>query len=77
MKGPQRPELVKKLLRELAKYPKGIWIRKLARNLDEPVMTVHRYVTLQKDGYPGEKIKIVKQLPTELGGHIMIRLKRR
>lgn len=75
-KGPGRPELVKKILRELVKYPKGIWIRKLARNIREPGATVHRYVTINKNGYPGEKIRIIKQLPRELGGHIMIKLKR-
>lgn len=77
MKGPQRQELVKKILKELRKYPKGIWIRKLARELRAPISTVHKYVTTQEKGYPGEKIEIVKQLPAELGGHIMIRLKRK
>jgi len=74
-KGPGRPELAKKILEEVRKKPEGIWIRKLARKLKEPVTTVHRYVTINENGYPGEKIKIIKQLPQELGGHIMIKLK--
>lgn len=77
MTGPQRPELTRKILKELTKHPEGIWIRKLARILNEPLMTVHRYVTLKEKGYPGERIDLVKQLPQELGGHIMIRLKRK
>ncbi|MFQ6119543.1 MAG: hypothetical protein ACE5KE_06630 [Methanosarcinales archaeon] len=76
-KGPERPELAKKILRELAKYPQGIWIRKLARNIKEPTATVHRYVTIKKHGYPGEKIEIVKKLPTEKGGNIILKLKRK
>lgn len=77
IKGPKRPELVKKILKELEKRPNGIWINKLARILREPRATIHKYVTTDEYGYPGEKIEIVKQLPQELGGHIMIRLKRR
>jgi len=77
MKGPQRQELVKKILNEIAKYPKGIWIRKLARILNEPLMTVHKYVTTDEKGYPGEKIEIIEELPAERGGHILLRLKRR
>lgn len=76
IKGPQKPKLVKELMEKLEENPKGIWIRKLARELDEPISTVHKYVTIDKEGYPGERIEIVKQLPRELGGHIMIRLKR-
>lgn len=76
-KGPGRPKLAEKILRELAKHPKGIWMRKLARNIKEPTATVHRYVTIDKDGYPGEKIEIVKRLPTERGGNIILRLKRK
>ena len=77
MRGPQKPKLVKEITEELSRYPQGIWIRKLARILDEPVSTVHKYVTTDKEGYPGGKIKIIKQLPQELGGHIIIRLKKR
>lgn len=77
MKGPQKPKLVKKIQEELITHPKGIWIRKLARELDEPVSTVHKYVTTNKEGYLGERIEIVKQLPRELGGHIMIKLKKK
>lgn len=76
MKGPQRPELIKKILKELGKYPDGIWIRKLARNLNEPVMTIHKYVTTKEGGYPGKKIETVEELPTERGGNIVIRLKK-
>jgi len=75
-KGPKRPELVKKILKELSKHPEGIWSNKLARIIKEPRATVHKYVTTTGHGYPGEKIEIVKELSQELGGHIMIRLKR-
>lgn len=77
MKGPQKPKLVKKILTELGKYPEGIWIRKLARELNAPISTVHKYVTTEERGYPGEQIEIVKELPAELGGNIMIRLKKK
>lgn len=77
MKGPQKPKLARKILEELSRNPKGVWIRKLARELDEPLSTVHKYVTTDKEGYPGEKIEIVKQLSRELGGHMMIRLKKK
>lgn len=77
MKGPQKPKLTKEIFEELSRNPKGIWIRKLARELGEPVSTVHKYVTTDREGYPGERIEIVKQLPQELGGHIMIRLKKK
>lgn len=77
MRGPQKQKLVKGILQQLEKYPKGIWIRKLARELNQPLSTVHKYVTTAEHGYPGEKIKIIKKLPTELGGNIMIKLKRR
>ncbi len=75
--GPKRPELVKKIFKELIKHPEGIWSNKLARIIKEPKATVHKYVTTSKYGYPGEKIEIIKELPQELGGRIMIRLKRR
>ncbi len=74
--GPKRPELVSKILEELKRHHDGVWINKLARILKEPRATVHKYVTVSKDGYPGEKIQIVRKLPDELGGHIMIRLKK-
>jgi len=76
-KGPESKDLVKKILRKLEDHSEGIWIRKLARELKEPFPTVHKYVTTEENGYPGEKIKIIKQLPQELGGHIMIKLKRK
>lgn len=76
IKGPKRPELVKKILMELKKHPDGIWGNKLARIIKEPRATVHKYVTTTEHGYPGEQIEIVKKLPAELGGHIMIRLKK-
>lgn len=74
--GPRRRDLVKRIFKELEKHSEGIWIRKLARILDEPVMTVHKYVTRNGNGYPGEKIEIVQKLPQELGGHVMIKLKK-
>lgn len=77
MRGPQKPKLAKKILQELDKHPRGIWIRKLARELNAPISTVYKYVTTQERGYPGEKIEIVKQLPTEMGGNIMIKLKKK
>jgi len=77
MKGPQNKKLVEKILKELNKNQEGVWIRKLARKLNAPKSTVHKYVTINENGYPGEKIKIIKQLPQELGGHIMIKLKRK
>ena len=77
MRGPQKPKLVNEILEELARHSRGIWIRKLARELDEPVSTVHKYVTTYKEGYLGSKVEIIKQLPQELGGHIMIRLKKK
>lgn len=77
IKGPKRPVLVKKILKELAKHPKGIWSNKLARVIKEPRATVHKYVTIREHGYPGEKIEIVKKLPTEMGGNVIIRLKRK
>lgn len=77
VKGPKRLELVKKILKELSKHPKGIWSNKLAREIKEPRATVHKYTTTTEHGYPGEKIEIAEELPQELGGHIMIRLKRR
>lgn len=77
VKGPKRPELVKKILKELNRHPEGIWSNKLARIIKEPRSTVHKYVTTSEHGYPGERIEIISELPRELGGHIMIRLKRR
>jgi len=77
VKGPKRPDLVKKILKELAKHPDGIWSNKLARIIKGPRATVHKYVTTTEHGYPGEKIEIVKELPTEMGGNIIIRLKRK
>jgi len=73
--GPSRQKLVKKILSELAKHQEGIWIRKLARIIDEPFATVYKYVTMNEKGYPGEKIEIVERLPAERGGNIIIRLK--
>jgi predicted transcriptional regulator with HTH domain len=77
LRGPQRSKLVKKILRILKKYPEGIWVRKLARELNEPISTIHKYVMTDEEGYPGEQIEIVKRLPTELGGNVMIKLKRK
>ena len=71
-KEPGKPSLIKKILKELSKNPKGLWIRKLSRNLNEPVATVYKYVT--RDDYCGRFIT-VKTKPKELGGHMMIKLK--
>lgn len=66
-------ELTDEIIKEVKKHKNGIWIRKLARNLKEPVSTIHKYVTL-KD-YAGKYLK-VKKMPQELGGHLIIKLKR-
>ncbi len=73
-KGPRKKELAKRILQQLRKHPRGIWVRKLARELKEPVMTVHKYITRQD--YLGKAIK-VKKLPKELGGHVMLTLKKK
>lgn len=72
-KEPGKPTLVNKILNELRKNPKGLWIRKLSRNLNEPVATVYKYIT--RDDYCGRFIT-VKAKPKELGGNMMIKLKR-
>jgi DNA invertase Pin-like site-specific DNA recombinase len=74
-KGPERIDLVKKVIAELSKHPEGIWIRELARMLDEPTMTVYKYITTCSHGYPGEKIEIARKMPKKLGGNLMVRLK--
>lgn len=65
--------MVERILEELKSYPEGIWIRKLARVLNEPVMTIHKYVTRVDNGYPGGKIQIIERLSQELGGHLKIK----
>lgn len=72
-RGFRREDLVKSILRRLKKCPDGIWIRKLARELEEPVMTIHKYVN-RKD-YVGRYVEKKKQ-PKELGGHVIIKLKK-
>ncbi len=72
MTGPTRIKLSDKILEELKKHPEGIWVRKLARILNEPVMTVYKYVT--RDDYLGRYL-ITTKLPKEEGGHLMIKLK--
>ena len=72
-KEPLKPELVKKIIKEVGKYPNGIWIRKLARVLKEPVMTIHKYIN--REDYCG-KYLVFKRRKQELGGHLMIKLKR-
>ncbi len=71
-KEPARPRLVKRILRELEKTHKGIWIRKLSRNLNEPVATIYKYII--RDDYCGRLIN-VKKSPKELGGRMIIKLK--
>ncbi len=75
--GPRRQDLCKKILNKLENYPEGIWIRKLARILKEPTPTIYKYIFRKDSGYPGKHIQIIKQLPPELGGHTMIKLKKR
>jgi len=75
MTGPRRRDLMEKIIRKLKENPEGIWIRKLARELGEPVSTIYKYVTTMEKGYPGEKIEVIKKLPKEMGGHTIIRLK--
>lgn len=72
-KGPAKPDLIKRILNELKKYPEGLWIRKLARILNTPTMTIYKYIT-RKD-YVGKYIEIERK-PKELGGHVMIKLKK-
>ncbi|MFQ5647751.1 MAG: hypothetical protein ACE5GI_07795 [Candidatus Aminicenantales bacterium] len=73
-KEPAKPELIDKILNELKKTPKGIWIRKLSRNLNEPVATIYKYVC--REDYCGKYI-ITKKSPQELGGHLILKLKKR
>lgn len=73
--GPYRKDLVDKIMRELKKHPKGIWIRELSRILNEPLTTVHKYVNEVESGYPGKFVEIVEELPPKLGGHKKIKLK--
>jgi hypothetical protein len=68
----ERVELTDKILKEIKKHKHGIWIRKLARNLEEPVSTVHKYV-MMKD-YAGKYLEM-KKAPQELGGHLIVKLK--
>jgi len=72
--GPGKPELIKKILNELKNHPKGIWIRKLARVLNEPVMTIHKYIN--REDYAGRFVK-TELRSHELGGHLIIKLKRK
>ncbi|MBI4173783.1 MAG: hypothetical protein HY519_03635 [Candidatus Aenigmarchaeota archaeon] len=69
-KQPLRPDLVKKILAELQKHPKGVWIRKLARNINEPMATVYKYVS--RDDYAGRYL-VTERTAKELGGHIVVR----
>jgi len=72
MSGPAKKDLVEKILNELKKRPDGVWIRKLSRILNEPVMTIHKYIN-RKD-YVGKYVTVNK-LPKEEGGHMIILLK--
>ena len=76
-KGPRKPDLSLKIISVLKQYPDGIWIRKLARLVQEPTSTVYKYVTTISDGYPGEKVLILKKNPAEMGGHIFLRHRRK
>ena len=77
LRGPRKPDLTLKIISVLKENPNGIWIRKLARIVDEPVSTVYKYVTTYSDGYPGERILVLKKNPSEMGGHIFIRHRRK
>ncbi|MFH1364169.1 MAG: hypothetical protein ABIH52_00775 [Candidatus Aenigmatarchaeota archaeon] len=71
-KEPAKPELINKILQELSKHPEGVWIRKLARNIKEPLATVYKYVI--REDYCGKYITMEKR-DNELGGHLMIKRK--
>lgn len=71
-KEPLKRGLVKKILDELKRNSECIWIRKLSRNLNEPVATVYKYVI--RDDYCGKYVTIERR-SQELGGHLMIKLK--
>lgn len=75
MIGAQRPELTKKILDEVARRPEGVWLRKLARAIDEPVATVHRYLTVDREGYAGARVVLSRPAPKEEGGHVLVRLR--
>lgn len=70
--GPRKNELVKKILNKLDKHPEGLWVRRLSRDLGEPVATVYKYVI--RDDYCG-KFVVVNKTPKELGGNMIIKLK--
>ncbi len=70
-KGPAKKDVTKKILRVLQDNPKGIWIRKLARQIKEPLATVYKYV--KRQDFAGQYI-IAEKFPKELGGHTMLKL---
>lgn len=72
-KEPTKPELIDKILKEIKRNPKGIWIRKLSRNTGEPLATVYKYIT--REDYCGKHITTNK-IPKELGGHLFVKLKK-
>jgi len=69
----RRVNLTDKILKEVKKHKRGIWIRKLARNLKEPVSTIHKYVT--SEDFSGKYLN-TRRTPQELGGHLIIKLKK-
>jgi len=71
-KEPAKPRLVKKIINELKRNPNGIWVRKLSRNLDEPLATIYKYIL--RDDYCG-KFVVKEKRPKELGGHLIVKLK--
>lgn len=73
-KEPARPELIKRILNEVKKNPNGIWIRKISRNLNEPLATIYKYIL--REDYCGKYI-ITKKSPQELGGHLMVKTRGR
>jgi len=69
-KEPARKEVLKKILKVLQDNPKGLWIRKLARTINEPVPTVYKYIT--REDYAGRYV-VTEKMPKELGGHTIIK----
>jgi hypothetical protein len=69
---PWKKDLVNGILRALGKSKRGLWIRKLARVLGEPVPTVRKYI--HRQDYCGRFVN-TKRLPYEEGGRLIITLK--
>lgn len=70
-KGPAKKDVTKKILRVLQDNPKGIWIRKLARQIGEPLATVYKYV--KRPDFAGQYV-VMEKFSKELGGHLMLKI---